>query len=69
MRRMPSAPQFRIRGIEPAAWERFIARLKADHVRPGEFFYRAIHRYAAGDSSLELPPKTELPTKRANNHK
>ena len=57
---MPTSPQFHIRGIEPGVWTRFIARLAADNVKPGEFFYRAIHRYAAGDTTLELPPTTEL---------
>lgn len=57
---VPSSPQYRIRGIEPDVWARFIKRLEADKVRAGEFFYRAIHRYASGDTSLELPPESEL---------
>lgn len=55
-----TTPQFRIRGIDPKVWARFIARLAADNVKPGEFFFRAIHRYADGDTTLELPPKSEI---------
>ena len=57
MTRMPASPQFRIRGIDDAVWTQFIARLTADGIRPGQFFHRVIHRYAAGDARLELPPR------------
>lgn len=60
-----STPQFRIRGIDPNVWREFLARLERDNVRPGEFFYRAVHRYAAGDKVLELPPQSEAPHNRS----
>jgi hypothetical protein len=57
---MSQTPVYRLRGIDPELWQRFLARLTRDELRVSKFFDRIIRRYADGAEAIELPP-TEGP--------